>query len=85
MMGVSDAQIEEAARVAADTVKFSTYLHALQIDLESFKKMADEIGEYVSSPESESATASSAGEMSGTPEGRSEIEETLSDLREEAA
>jgi AhpD family alkylhydroperoxidase len=51
MAGTSAAQLEEAARVAADTVKYSTYLHALGTDLEEFKRVTDEIGEYVSSCE----------------------------------
>jgi AhpD family alkylhydroperoxidase len=54
-MGASDAQIEEAARVAADTAKYSTYLHALEIDLDDFKRTADEIGEYVESRQPESS------------------------------
>jgi AhpD family alkylhydroperoxidase len=77
MMGVSDEQIEEAARVAADTVKFSTYMHALEIDLESFKRMADEIGEYVSSQQ-----GSGEAEPGGTLPDRGTVEETLSELRE---
>jgi AhpD family alkylhydroperoxidase len=49
MMGASDAQIEEAARFASDTAKYSAYLHGLQIDIQEFKKQADEIGEYLAS------------------------------------
>jgi AhpD family alkylhydroperoxidase len=48
MMGASDAQIEEAARFASDTSKYSTYLHGLQIDIQEFKKQADEMGAYMS-------------------------------------
>ena len=44
MMGATDAQIEEAARFAADTAKYSTYLHGLQVDLQEFKQQADEMG-----------------------------------------
>jgi AhpD family alkylhydroperoxidase len=47
MMGASDAQIEEAARFASDTSKYSTYLHGLQIDIQEFKKQADEMGAYM--------------------------------------
>jgi AhpD family alkylhydroperoxidase len=47
MMGASDAQIEEAARFAADTSKYSTYLHGLQIPLADFMKQADEMSEYL--------------------------------------
>jgi len=47
MMGATDAQLEEAARFASDTAKYSTYLHGLQIDLTEFKKQADEIGAYL--------------------------------------
>jgi AhpD family alkylhydroperoxidase len=47
MMGASDAQIEEASRFAAETVKYSTYLHGLQVPIDEFKKQADEMGEYM--------------------------------------
>jgi AhpD family alkylhydroperoxidase len=47
MMGASDAQLEEAARFASDTAKYSTYLHGLQVDIGEFKKQADEMGEYM--------------------------------------
>lgn len=86
MMGVSDEQIEEAARVAADTVKYSTYLHALEIDFDAFKRMADEIGEYVSSREGQTGSAAPSGdETQGPPEGGSELDEIRSELREDAA
>ena len=49
MMGAGDDQIEEAARFAADTAKYSTYLHGLQVPLDDFKKQADEMGEYLAS------------------------------------
>jgi AhpD family alkylhydroperoxidase len=48
MMGMSDQQLEEEARVAADTARYSTYLHGLGTDLEEFKRETDEIGEYLS-------------------------------------
>lgn len=47
MMGASDAQREEAARFAADTAKYSTYLHGLQVDLPTFKRQTDEIGAHL--------------------------------------
>src|SRR5665647_3552003 len=47
MMGASDAQIEEAARFASDTAKYSAYLHGLQIPIADFKKQADEMGAYM--------------------------------------
>jgi len=47
MMGASDAQLEEAARFAGDTAKYSAYLHGLQIPLDDFKKQADEMGAYL--------------------------------------
>jgi hypothetical protein len=47
MMGASDAQIEEAARFASDTAKYSAYLHGLQIPLDDFKKQADEMGAHL--------------------------------------
>jgi AhpD family alkylhydroperoxidase len=59
MMGTSDEQLEEAARVAADTARYSTYLHGLGTDLEEFKRQTDEIGEYISThqPEAQSKAA----------------------------
>jgi AhpD family alkylhydroperoxidase len=57
MLGASDAQIEEAARFAADTTKYSTYLHGLQVDLQEFKKQADEMGEYLASHQKEASKA----------------------------
>jgi len=47
MMGASDAQIEEAARFASDTAKYSAYLHGLQVPLADFKQQADEMGRYM--------------------------------------
>ena len=55
MMGASDAQIEEAARIAADTAKYSTYLHGLQVPIAEFKKQADEMGAYLASKAGETA------------------------------
>lgn len=54
MMGATEAQCEEAARFAADTSKYSTYLHGLQIPLEEFRKQADEMGEYLESHQEKS-------------------------------
>ncbi len=48
MMGTSDAQVEEAVRVAADTARYSAYLHGLGADLDEFKRHTDEIGEFLS-------------------------------------
>ena len=48
MMGASEQQIEEAARFAADTAKYSAYLHGLQVPLADFRKQADEMGEHLS-------------------------------------
>jgi AhpD family alkylhydroperoxidase len=47
MMGATDAQIEEANRMASDTAKYSTYLHGLQVPIDDFKKQTDEIGTYL--------------------------------------
>jgi AhpD family alkylhydroperoxidase len=47
MLGATDAQLEEAARFAGDTTKYSTYLHGLQVDIGQFKRQADEIGAYL--------------------------------------
>ena len=47
MLGATDAQIEEAARFASDTTKYSAYLHGLQIDIGAFRRQADEMGDYM--------------------------------------
>jgi AhpD family alkylhydroperoxidase len=47
MMGTTDVQLEEAARMAADTSMYSTYLHGQSTDLEEFKRATDEIGEHL--------------------------------------
>jgi AhpD family alkylhydroperoxidase len=47
MMGATDAQVEEAVRMAAETRKYSTYLHGLQISLETFKQQTDEMGAHL--------------------------------------
>jgi AhpD family alkylhydroperoxidase len=47
MMGASEQEIEEAARFASDTAKYSAYLHGLQIDIDEFRKQADEMGAYL--------------------------------------
>ena len=47
MMGTSDAQVEEAIRVAADTARYSAYLHGLGADLDEFKRHTDQIGEHL--------------------------------------
>src|SRR5665811_1219319 len=38
MMGTTDEQLEEAARMAGDTAYYSTYLHSQSTDLEEFKR-----------------------------------------------
>jgi AhpD family alkylhydroperoxidase len=48
MLGATDQQLEEAARFAGDTQKYSTYLHGLQIDIDAFRRQADEIRTYLS-------------------------------------
>ena len=59
MFGTNDAQIEEANRMAAETSKYSSYLHGLQIPLEDFKRESDEIGKYAAEhmPQPESKAA----------------------------
>jgi AhpD family alkylhydroperoxidase len=47
MMGATDAQIEEANRMASETSKYSAYLHGLQVDLDDFKRESDEMGEFM--------------------------------------
>jgi AhpD family alkylhydroperoxidase len=47
MLGATDPQLEEAARFASDTAKYSTYLHGLQLDIGEFRRMTDEIGEHM--------------------------------------
>jgi AhpD family alkylhydroperoxidase len=53
MMGTTRQQVEEAARMAAETAKYSTYLHGLQVPLDEFKKQGDEMGEYIQSHQPE--------------------------------
>jgi len=59
MFGTTEAQLEEANRMAAETAKYSSYLHGLQIPLDEFKREADEIGSYAQEhmprPESKAA------------------------------
>jgi len=55
MMGTTDAQLEEAARVAGDTQFYSTYLQAQNTDLDEFKSATDEIGEHLSKKAEEAA------------------------------
>jgi AhpD family alkylhydroperoxidase len=45
-MGASEQELEEAGRIAAETRKWSTYLHARELDLDQFKKQTDEISEF---------------------------------------
>lgn len=47
MMGTTDRQLEEAARMAADTSMYSTYIHGQSTDLEDFKRATDEIGDHL--------------------------------------
>jgi AhpD family alkylhydroperoxidase len=47
MMGATEEQAEEASRFAADTAKYSTYLFGRGIDLDAFKRQADEMGEHL--------------------------------------
>jgi len=47
MMGTTDVQLEEAARLASDTAYYSTYIHSQGTDLEEFKRTTDEIGEHL--------------------------------------
>jgi AhpD family alkylhydroperoxidase len=55
MMGTSDEQLEEAARLASDTAKYSTYIHSQSTDFEDFKKATDEIGDYLGKKAEEAA------------------------------
>jgi AhpD family alkylhydroperoxidase len=57
MMGASDAQLEEAVRFASDTAKYSSYLHGLGIDIDQFKRQADEIGAYLAAKASQERRA----------------------------
>ena len=47
MMGTTDVQLEEAARVASDTAYYSTYIHSQGTDLEEFKRATDEMGAHL--------------------------------------
>ncbi len=83
MMGTTRQELEEAARMAAETAKYSTYLHGLQVPLEDFKQEADRMGEYVASHQ---PTTGDGEGLEGTQvESRSGLEETMRDIRDEAA
>lgn len=47
MMGTTSGQLEEARRIASETLKWSTYLHGMQMDLAEFRRQSDEIGEHL--------------------------------------
>ncbi len=47
MLGATEQQLEEASRLAADTSRYSTYLHGMQMDLDEFKRQSDEMGQYM--------------------------------------
>jgi AhpD family alkylhydroperoxidase len=85
MMGATETQCEEAARFAADTTKYSTYLHGLQIPVEDFKRQADEMGEYMQAHQQVADGYGDQQEQVAASEGSSELNETLKDLREDAA
>ena len=88
MMGTTKHQLEEAARMAAETAKYSTYLHGLQVPLEDFKRQADEMGEYISSHQQVSDGYSpglDGAQDAEQSEAASSIEETMKDIREQAA
>jgi AhpD family alkylhydroperoxidase len=53
MMGATEEQVEEAARFASDTSKYSTYLHGLEVPIERFKKQADEMGAHLAAQQAE--------------------------------
>jgi AhpD family alkylhydroperoxidase len=55
MMGASEEQMEEASRFAAETSKYSTYLHGLGVDIEEFKRQGDEMGQYMQEHAAEQA------------------------------
>ena len=88
MMGATEAQCEEAARFAADTTKYSTYLHGLQVPLEDFKRQADEMGEYMQSHQQTTdgyAAGLDDSQAAEQPEASPSLEETMKDIREQAA
>ena len=47
MMGTTELQLEEAARMASETAMYSTLIHSQSTDLEEFKRSTDEIGDYL--------------------------------------
>jgi AhpD family alkylhydroperoxidase len=55
MMGTTDQQLEEAARMASDTSMYSTYIHAQSTDIEDFKRATDEIGDHLGKRAEEAA------------------------------
>ena len=62
-MGTTEDQLEEAARVAAETAMYSAYIHAQSTDLDDFQHMTDEIAEHSGSRGGQSA------ELQGEPRG----------------
>ncbi len=55
MMGTTDSQLEEAARMAADTAMYSTYIHSQGTDIEDFRDATDEIGDHLAKRAEEAA------------------------------
>ena len=55
MMGTTDRQLEEAARMAADTSMYSTYIHSQSTDIKEFQTTTDEIGDHLGKRAEEAA------------------------------
>jgi AhpD family alkylhydroperoxidase len=47
LMGTDEKQLEEAARVAAETALYSAYIHAQSTDIGDFQRMTDQIGDHI--------------------------------------
>ncbi len=55
LLGATDAEIEESVRMAAETRKWSTYIHGLQLELGEFKASTDRAIEYVKAQQAQQA------------------------------
>jgi AhpD family alkylhydroperoxidase len=47
LLGATDAEIEESIRMAAETRRWSTYIHGLQLDMGEFRRQTDRMTDYV--------------------------------------
>lgn len=55
MMGTTDGQVEDAARLASDTAFYTTYIHAQGTGLDESKQATDDSGEHSAAKAAEAA------------------------------